>query len=377
MSPPLPSRSQTHRLLILSAGSLLGQNILDALEPRRRQIEVIGADAQADNGRLFRYDHVYLVPLIDEETAFEKRLLEVIGLEEPDLIIPGRDHDVLFLSQFSSRHPQWSSRIPCGTYEAARIMQDKALSFEFAQKCDLPFAETLLVTHTITLADLLQWVRRTGFPVVAKPREGYGSQGVRILFTEDHLRSVLSAPGYVLQEYLGTPPDWEKLKRTFDQGVPLFFSIPEEAQYAGQTIISPTGELSDIFCSINRMVMGRCEASQKIDEPELLESTRAAAQALASIGWRGSFNIQLKRTPGGQFKINEMNGRMSGSTSARRLMGFDEIRLLYKAFTGQDPGLAASADNGDATSVTRTLTDCFAPAKYVATLRRDGVWRRT
>ena len=123
--------------------------------------------------------------------------------------------------------------------------------------------------------------------------------------------------------------------------------------------------------------MGRCEASQKIDEPKLLESTRTAAQALASIGWRGSVNIQFKRTPGGQFKINEMNGRMSGSTSARRLMGFDEIRLLYKAFTGQDPGLPASASDGDASSVTRTLTDCLAPAKDVAALRRDGVWRKT
>src|SRR5207248_638867 len=125
MSPRPPSRSQTPRLLILSAGSLLGQNILDALEHRRRQIEVIGADAQAENGRLFRCDRAYLVPPIEEETAFEKRLLEVIALEEPDLIIPGRDHDVLFLSQFRSRQPQWASRIPCGTYEAARIMQDK------------------------------------------------------------------------------------------------------------------------------------------------------------------------------------------------------------------------------------------------------------
>jgi hypothetical protein len=213
--------------------------------------------------------------------------------------------------------------------------------------------------------------------VVAKPREGYGSLAVRILFTEDHLRSVLSSPSYVLQEYLGLPPEWEKLRHTFDQGVPLFFSIPEEAQYAGQTVIAPAGELSAIFCSINKMVMGRCEASRRLEEPALAAATRTAAQALASIGWRGSFNIQFKRTPEGQFKIHEMNGRMTGSTSARRLMGFDEIRLLYAAFTGQDPGPATSTDDGGASSVVRTLTDCCARDEQVAALKREGVWRRT
>jgi hypothetical protein len=154
MTANLPPRSLTNRLLILSAGSLLGQNILDALEPRRGRLEVLGADARADSGRLFRCDRVYLTPLIEEEEAFEQRLLEIAGLEQPDLIIPGRDHDILFLSRFSTRHPQWAARIPCGAYEAARIMQDKALSWEFARQQGLPFAETLLVTPETTFADL-------------------------------------------------------------------------------------------------------------------------------------------------------------------------------------------------------------------------------
>ncbi len=62
------------RLLILSVGSLLGQNVLDALEGRRERVHVIGASLAADNARLFRCDTAYLTPPTDDAFAFRARL---------------------------------------------------------------------------------------------------------------------------------------------------------------------------------------------------------------------------------------------------------------------------------------------------------------
>ena len=48
MPSSFPENRQRTPVLILSAGSLLGQNILDALEPRRGQVRVIGAEGEID-----------------------------------------------------------------------------------------------------------------------------------------------------------------------------------------------------------------------------------------------------------------------------------------------------------------------------------------
>ena len=121
------------RLMMLSAGSLVGQNILDSLEGRRHRLRIIGLNSLPHNPRVFRCDRAYLVPSANSP-EFESRLADIIGKEDPDLILPGRDDDILTLIRLRQCRPEWKKKIPMGSLEAAEIMDDKSRSAEFAKK---------------------------------------------------------------------------------------------------------------------------------------------------------------------------------------------------------------------------------------------------
>ena len=65
---------------------------------------------------------------------------------------------------------------------------------------------------------------------------------------------------------------------------------------------------------------------------------------------------------------------MSGSTSARRWLGFDEPRLLFQAFQGHDIGPDPREVAGLQGMVRRMLTDYFIPSCAAAQFNDSGVW---
>jgi hypothetical protein len=364
------------RVLLLSAGSLLGQNVLDLVERRRDQLQVIGADANPENARLFRCDAAYAIPPVDDGLAFETRFEEIVAAEKPALVLPGRDFDVLFLAGYMARHPRCGFAAPVGALRAAEIMQDKWASFQFAQERRLPFADSLLVGPGVADAAVSAWLQRHPFPVLAKPVSGFGSHGVMLVYAMEQVQLLHRRGTYLLQEFIGEAPDVEPIRRSLEVGIPWFFGVPEEAQYAAQTVISPAGKPGRAFCSRSRMVMGRCEASWRANNAELESLAERYARAFAEVGWRGSLNMQFKRAGDGSFKAHEFNGRMSGSTSARLLLGFDELRLIVGDFLDRELPAICEEESNAPGYVTRTLSDMFVPLDKVQALRATGVWRR-
>lgn len=359
-------------LLITSVGSFLGHNILEALESVRSRIRVIGVNYDADNPRLFRCDRAYLVPKFEETEALDRRLEEIISLENPDILLPGRDHDVVALAQLRERRPDLSSKIPCGSFWLADMMQDKLATSQFARDRGLPFAETIsVVAPANQIADL---VSRYGFPLIAKPRRGYGSLGVRVLFDAAQLTAALRLPDYVVQPFLAPPENLADMIPDLSAGVPLFFMVPDERQFASQTVIAPGGAIVEPCYTINRMVLGRPERCELWHDPRFAEATHAWTSALSAAGWRGSLNLQFRRLADGSYLGFELNGRMSGSSSARCHLGFHEPRILVEQFLGPSAWPDTEPVRCEPGFVSRSLSDGFVAASEVARLRAEGVW---
>ena len=366
-------------IMILSVGSLLGQNILDSIEGHRRKLRVTGVDSSANNPRIFRCDKAFIAPMINT-AAFGDFLCDLSAKELPDMILPGRDHDVIALAELAGSSPDMQKRIPCGRLEAAHIMNDKGLSYTFAQENGLPFAATYILQKGC-IDNARSWAKEHGFPLLAKPQQGFGSLGIRIICDERQLDAFLSRnhQQFVLQEMI----DFNEERRRFiedylreaDSGIPLFMHVPDEDQFAGQAVIGPDGSVGKIFTSRNLMVIGRCERSAPWDDPALISTTRAFAQAIAAVGWRGMFNLQCRKT-GTAYIANEMNGRMSGSTSARRWLGYDEVRELILAFYQVDIGANESDLTNTQGTVYRSLTDDFVSQQDYETLVQKGMWER-
>ena len=371
--------SDRFHVLILSVGSLLGQNLLDALEGRRPRLRVTGIDSNSENPRVFRCDKAYRAPQT-ESPDFQSFLRRLIETEKPDLVLAGRDHDVLALAELVRSAPQLRHRIPGGSVEAARIMNDKGLSHRFAQEYNLPFAQSFLLETG--MADTARvWAQRCGFPIVAKPREGYGSLGIRVICDEVQFEAFLRrhTTGFLLQQMVDVSDAWRRQIAEFrldaETGIPFFFHIPEENQFAGQTLIRPDGTVGTVFTSRSLMVLGRPERTVRWDDPALAATTRAFAGAISAAGWRGLFNLQCRRTPDGYVGI-EMNGRMTGSTSSRGYLGYDELRVVIREFCQIDIGPDERYGTDGGGTVYRSHTDYFVSDRDKQALNETGVWLR-
>lgn len=134
------------RLMILSAGGLAAQNILDSLESRRSEVITIGLDASGTHSRISLYDNAHLVSQATNKEDLEKQLLKLIDSENPDMILPGADHDVLFLSSFKEKYSEYQNLIPCGSNDMAKVISDKWLSYQFCIQENLPLYEAIYQT---------------------------------------------------------------------------------------------------------------------------------------------------------------------------------------------------------------------------------------
>lgn len=364
-------------LLMMSAGSLVAQNVYDALEGRREQVRITGVNLDADVPRLYRSDRVRLVPRLDDP-AFALEMAKIVEDEQPDLIVPGRDHDIQWLADRVAQEPdKWPA--PVGLPEVIRMMNDKSLSYRWAQAQGLPFVDTLVLDET-SREEQDAWVAEHRFPLLAKPKSGFGSLGVRILRRPEHWEALRekAGAGLIVQELLGEAPQWESQMDAFEAsietGVPLFFILREEIQYNAQLVLGPQGFCREPMTAISHMIMGRCEYLEPIIDAGFQKLAEAFGQALYEAGWRGIVNLQFRRQDDGSFIAHEMNGRISGGTSARRWFGFDEVRMLIEAFTGKDIGEVPGFHPEPQGRVMRSLRDDFLPQRAMDELTRTRRW---
>lgn len=360
-------------LLVASVGSLVGQNILDMLDGRRGAVRLVGTSSLPEEPRLYDCDAVHLAPPTADRAAFGARLLEVMEAERPDLVLVGRDEDVRAMAALAEARPDLAPRMTVGGLEAAEMMLDKLETFRFAQAHGLPFADSAVPGRDGDLAEVRALAARHGFPLIAKPREGFASRGVALVLEAAQLEAYAGAPGWMFQPMLDAGPDFAACLPDLRRGLPLCWSLPANFTWIHQAIVAPDGRVHDV---LNRaeIVMGRAEYCEPADEPGLLEVGRAWTRALAGAGWRGPLNVQCKRTPAGEFVAFELNGRLTGASSARALQGFDELGLLVEAFCG--PGRLPSFAAPPRRRVWKGLRDRALDEDVAAALRARGVWRR-
>lgn len=357
------------KILITSVGSLVAQNILDSLEGRRAGMRIIGVNSVAATPNNFRCDVAYLAPAASETHACRQRLEAIIRAEQPDVVLPGRDDDVLLLAALRDEIPAFRPIIPCGPAALARIIGDKFLSYRFALDHGLPFAATAMGD-----ADALHsLVAEYGFPLIGKPRSGNGSRGVVVVFNADQLAAASRLDAYLFQEYLDPGDEVMRMAQGWCDGVPLFLA-PRYSQYACQCLISPAGKIEAMLCTEVVMVIGRAERSAVIGDPDISVTVAAYAEAFAAIGWVGPLNLQGRRDRAGKFKVYELNGRFTGATTARLHHGFDEVGRLLQQFTGR--ALPPSAHLGGADRIVfKSLVEFALAPRDVAELARAGVWQ--
>jgi carbamoyl-phosphate synthase large subunit len=364
----MPAPQEELRLMVLSIGSLAAQRFVDALGTRRQHCVLIGTNSLAEAASNFLCDSVHLVPLGSALDAYLGSLQSLIEREQPDIVIPTRDDDVLALAVLQERFTRATPVLLTGSVRAARMIQDKLETERFARRHGLPFVPT-----ADDLERALELARTHGLPLVGKPRCGTASRGVVLLRSRQEIEGAFGTRSdLVVQVMLDPPSNIHELTAPFKAGLPFFFSFPETRQYFLQVVIGPDGASSPGFSTVSTQFFGQAIRTERYDDPELLELAQAYARAAASEGWRGPLNVQVKRGRDGKPFAHELNGRFSGGTAARAYLGFDEPAEVIKRFLPAKVFPSVSAT--DSSIVQNHMHTLPIPVEALTVLRARGSW---
>lgn len=360
------------RLLVLAAGTRVGQNILASFAGRRSEVVLVATTSVADEPGPFGYDIVHLVPE-SASPAFEPKLLDIVERERIDLVIPCRDDDVLLLAQLRERRPALAGRLLCGNAAVARAIIDKADSYAFSVEHDLPFAPTLVGAGP---AERAAFAAEHGFPLIVKPRRGYASMGVYLVWNATQLDNAFARKDTVAQKLLGDPDVLPRFLEAMERdGMPLFHTFQGE-RHSIQVMIAPDGTVREVMCIRLRSDRRRSKTVMRDAEPQAQAIGERCGEVFAAAGWRGPLNIQCQKDASGRVWIHEYNGRFTGATMTRWQLGFDEVGSNVTAFTGR----ALSPSPFTATTAPREIFESMeargVDPRDAAILARDGVWQR-
>ncbi len=250
-------------------------------------------------------------------------------------------------------------------------MADKWASAEFSARHGLPYAPSLVAGSAQAA---VEFVRAHGYPLVAKPRVGYASRGVHLVFDDEQLRRALARDGGMVQKFLGDRAGVQRLREEIDAvGIPLFHSI-EGTMRSLQALIAPDGAVAQVVCTRTVMRQGRSQRLQLDGDPAAHALGLRCARAFSGFGWRGPLNVQCQATPEGELVIHEFNGRYTGATGARRLLGRDEVGPALALFTGHRfDAQECAAPPAEVVRVTATVA---AEPGHLRALEAQGAWRR-
>ena len=363
------------KILIISAGSMVSQNILETLKNRRDNISIVGTNASPD-APLYDCDKVYLTPLSElPPSNYSKVLCKIIEDESPDIIIPGRDIDVIILAHLKKEFPKIHSRFITGDPKLASLMEDKWLSFQFAQQENLPFADTIHYDLQKNQAGVTDFLQRHGFPLLVKPRKGFASKSVSFVMNENQLSNIPSDGTFIVQEYLGNRGKLLEFENSIQkEGLPLFYSL-EEVKYSMQLYIGTSRELKGSLITLHHMKNGVSEGVTVYEKNDLDELINTYYQVFAKKGWYGPLNIQLQRSEkNGKMKAYEFNGRYTGATASRYVLGYDEVGFTLDVLSHGDK-IQDSTFRSQKSVLKQTYVSAR-PSSKMAYLEKHKVWSR-
>jgi len=277
----------------------------------------------------FRCDECYSVPPT-ASPEYPERMRQIFIETRPDLVLCARDADTATLWNIMQADKSLPGKLPYGNLETILYALDKWQSFVFCQKHDLPFADTFAPGRSGDVDALREFAEKVGFPMIAKPIEGFASKGVFFVRNWDEAASFVDLDGYMFQEYLGAADAMDQYFEFLDGPKPLFAEAPNVNHHTCHIPISPRGEIGEIFVLRNHHNFGAVTRLQRVVHPELEALARTFAQAFVAEGGFGPLSVQFRQDRNGKPKAQEMNLRTTGSTFPRLMMGQDEIGYIIR-----------------------------------------------
>jgi carbamoyl-phosphate synthase large subunit len=287
------------KVLVTSAGALLGQGIIQSLqEADIPDLHIIACDPDPTSPGLYWNKGSRLLPFA-KDPLFISKFADLLNEEKPDAVCVGTDLELSLLAAAQIElESAYKTKIIVSTPEVIRIADDKYLTYQFMKDNGFSPPDSRLPGKEQELVSLY------GFPLVVKPCIGSRSIGFNLVRNQEELRKAIdSVSNAVIQECVGTKND----------------------EYTAGTLYFE-GECKASIVMRRELRDGNTFKAFVDAYPELNEQVRAFCNALKPFG---PANFQF-RLVNGVARVFEINSRFSGTTPLRMRAGFNEVEMTLK-----------------------------------------------
>lgn len=299
-------------ILVLGAGGNVSQGIIKALKNSdfgETKLNITGACISPESLGLFMCDKAAVSPYANEE-SFIPWLIQICNREKIHIVLTGVEENIMAISSARERFEQETEAVFIATdLDKLKIGQDKYLTCEWLSENGLHYPKYCLLEEKDAVEKL---VESCGFPLIAKPRIGKGSNGVQKIENREMLERLIGLKDYVLQECVGD----------------------ETKEYTVGCYVDKSGILRGTIVMHRKLEHGSTAMAQVVQD----EAVRQEAERICKcFKPRGPLNIQMRKNAAGEAVCFELNVRFSGTTPMRTQFGFKDVEALVKEYLLQEP----------------------------------------
>lgn len=265
-----------------------------------------------------RYTNYKLIGVCDNAREQEtvSQIRSILECRKFDIVVPTSDFSARILSKNKIEFSRYAA-VASNDYDVFEKAADKLQTMKICMEQGIPCPYTLTGAQNVetVLSSEIQ------FPIVVKPRIGYGAIGFRKINNVDELKALFLELGefasdFVFQEYIPQTDIQYECAMFIDNNnrakTSLVFSknrwFPVNG---GSSTLNITVDRSDIVKSCSRLLQG--------------------------INWRGAADIDLIQDPrDGVAKVMEINPRVSGSVKIAFDAGVDQARQMLELSLGDE-----------------------------------------
>jgi carbamoyl-phosphate synthase large subunit len=306
-------------VLVTGVGAIIGYGAVNSLRLGRHPLKIVGLDIHAHAvGQYWCDAFEQSLPVADP--GYAGFLEDVIARHEIELVIPGIEQDVSFLSRNREAFARTGARLALNDAELVRVSDDKWLTHQALLERELPAIDSVLGGSFDEIG------ARLGVPFLIKPRHSYASKGVVYAANAEDLAYWQRKLGddFMAQRVVGDA-DSEFTASLFGWG---------------------DGSGS------RKMVMQRWLAqdgstvrARVAEEPELVAQIDALTRAFRPVG-PTNFQFRLERSSARSFLL-EINPRLSSASSLRRAFGMNEAEMCVAYYLdGERPDFPGPRPGG-------------------------------
>ncbi len=342
--------------LVLGVGGNVSQSIQKALAHGTVPTRVVAACISPAAAGLYLADRAYLSPLARAE-EFIPWLRDICERERIDAIMSGSELVLEALAPHAGYLTTETGAVSIvSPPEVLRTGRDKLLTCRWLEASGLPFPGYADLSDEAQVDAL---VADYGFPLIAKPRLGKGSDGILIVRDQPDLERVVGAEDLSLREVVGATVAASDL-------VLQQYLGDEHDEYTAGCFCDSDGRLCGTIVLRRTLSAGTTTTAELGDFPEVRETAGAIAAALRPLG---PCNVQLRLHDGKPVPF-EINPRFSGTTAIRARLGFNEVDAALRHFVLGEPA-PVLRDVGSGVAL-RYWNEVYVPADAVEAIAADG-----